>query len=121
MSPAADFVSELANELSTWPGVAIDHRDDGTIAVSYMRAGLGVIYPDRNVAELPFSGAEREALIAHGDAEPAAATPASTGVDHYVRGPRDIAAVLDLFDQRYRDIRGDDTPFKTPDSTFKDG
>jgi hypothetical protein len=29
--------------------------------------------------------------------------------------------VLELFDQRYRDIRGDDTPFKSPDSTFKDG
>jgi hypothetical protein len=64
---------------------------------------------DARLAELRFYGAERDELLEHGDAEPAEATPDSTGVDHAVHGPEDVTAVLDLFDRRYRSIRGDDS------------
>ena len=109
------FIDEVANELSTWPGVRIGRRDDGAALVIYESVELGVLYPDRGVAELPFLEDEREELIEHGEAEPADTTPESTGVSHSVRGPSDVTEVLELFDQRYRDVRGDDPPYSSED------
>ena len=40
------------------------------------------------------------------DAEPAEITPDSSGVSHDLRGPSDVTAVLELFDRRYREVRG---------------
>jgi Luciferase len=71
------FVDEIANELSTWPGVRIEARADGVAAVRYEHSELGLLYRDRGVAELPVLGAEHDELIEHGDAEPAELTPDS--------------------------------------------
>ena len=115
MSHAAALVDEIANELATWPGVRIQRRADGAALVRYEHSNLGVLYPDRGVAELPVLDAEHDELIEHGDAEPAEATPESTGVSHGVHGPSDVTAVLELFDRRYRDIRGEDDPYSSQD------
>jgi hypothetical protein len=48
------LVDEVANELATWPGVRIERRQDGAALVRYEHSELGVLYPDRGVAELPF-------------------------------------------------------------------
>ena len=98
MPEVSAFVDEVANELATWPGVRIDRRADGAAIVSYEHSGLGVLYPDRGVAELPLL--ERDVLIEHGDAEPAQQTAGSDGVSHSIHGPADITAVLELFDRR---------------------
>jgi hypothetical protein len=111
VSPASDFVDEIANELDTWPGVRIERRDDGAVLVRYEHSELGVLYPDLGVAELPFVEIERDELIEHGDAEPAEATPESVGVSHGLHGPSDVTAVLELFDRRYREVRGEDEPY----------
>jgi hypothetical protein len=116
MSPAADVVADVANELETWPGVAVARQTDGSIVISYKHSALGVLYPDRGLAELPLYGAERDELLERGDAEPAEATRDSVGVDHALRGPDDVRAVLELFDRRYRDVRGDDDPYSSTDS-----
>jgi hypothetical protein len=50
------FVDEVANELATWPGVRIDRQSDGAATVSYEHSELGVLSPDRGVAELPVLG-----------------------------------------------------------------
>ena len=65
--------------------------------------------------ELPFLGDEHDQLIEHGDAEPGDVTPDSSGVSHGVHGPSDVTAVLELFDRRYRDLRGDDEPYSSQD------
>ena len=109
------LIGELANELATWPGVRIERRADGAAVVIYESSELGLLYAERGEAELPFLGEERDQLIEHGDAEAAEATPASTGVSHSVRGPSDVTAVLALFDQRYRDLRGDAPPYSSED------
>ncbi len=109
------FVDEIANELDTWPGVRVERRSDGAALVRYEHVELGVLYPDRGLAELPVLGPEHDELIEHGDAEPADATPDSTGVSHSLRGPADVTAVLELFDRRYRDIRGEDGPYSSQD------
>jgi hypothetical protein len=115
MAGADAIVDEVANELATWPGVRIERRDDGAALVLYEHVELGVLFPDRAVAELPFLETEHDELIEHGDAEPAETTPESTGVSHDVRGPSDVTAVLELFDRRYREVRGEDEPYSSED------
>jgi Luciferase len=114
--PRADaFVDEIANELATWPGVRIERRADGAALVRYEDSELGVLYRDRGVAELPVLEPEHDELIEHGDAEPAELTAESTGVSHGLHGPSDVTAVLELFDRRYREIRGADEPYSSED------
>lgn len=115
MTDPAAFVDEVANELVTWPGVRVERRDDGAAIVRYEHSELGVLYPELGVAELPMLGPERDELIEHGDAEPAGATPESVGVSHTLHGPNDVTSVLDLFDRRYRDVRGEDYPYSSED------
>jgi Family of unknown function (DUF5519) len=112
-------VDELANELNTWPGVRIERRADGAALVVYEDSELGVLYRDRGVAELPVLGAEHDELVERGDAEPAETTAESYGVSHELRGPSDVRAALELFDRRYRDVRGDSGPYTSEDPGFK--
>jgi hypothetical protein len=113
------FVDEVANELNTWPGVRIERRSDGAALVLYEQLELGVLYPDRGVAELPFLGPEHDELVEHGDAEAAETTPDSYGVSHDLHGASDVTAVLELFDRRYRDVRGEGDPYSSEDPDFK--
>jgi Luciferase len=115
MSRSAALVDEIANELATWPGVRIERRADGAALVRYGHSELGVLYPDRGVVELPVLEPEHDELIEHGDAEPAGVTSESSGVSHGVHGPADVTAVLELFDRRYRDVRGDEDPYSSTD------
>lgn len=110
-----DLVDEIANELDTWPGVRIERRSDGAVLVLYERLELGVIDRDRGVAELHFSHPEHDALVEHGDAEPADSAPESDAVSHDLDGPSDVTAVLELFDRRYRDLRGEDDVYTSED------
>jgi hypothetical protein len=115
------LVDDVANELATWPGVRFERRSDGAASVKYEHSELGVLYRDRGLAELPVLGREHDVLIEHGDAEPAQAGAESSGVSHAIRGPADIAAVLELFDRRYRDLRGDDDPYSSEDPEYPHG
>jgi luciferase-like monooxygenase len=114
--PRADaLVDEIANELDTWPGVRIERRPDGAASVRYEALELGVLFADRGVAELSFSHAEHDELVEHGDAEPSDPAPQSREVTHRIEGPSDVSAVLELFDRRYRDLRGEDDPYSSQD------
>ena len=70
----------------------------------------------RGVAELRFAGPERDALVEHGDAAPAEPLLDAENATHDVRGPSDITAVLELFDRRFRDLRGEDEPYSSRDA-----
>ena len=109
------LVDEIANELDTWPGVRIARRRDGAAVVRYEELELGLLYPDRGVAELSFWHPEHDALVEHGDAEAADPGPESERVTHRIQGPADVTAVLTLFDRRYRDLRGDEPPYSSRD------
>ena len=119
MTDVSAIVDDVANELATWPGVQIQRRSDGAAIVRYEDSELGLLYPDRGLAELPFLDAEHDELIEHGDAEPAVTTPDSSGVSHSLRGPSDVTEVLELFDRRYRDVRGEDEPYTSQDPGYK--
>jgi hypothetical protein len=109
------LVDEIANELDSWPGVHIERRTDGTALVRYEQLELGVLDPGRGTVELRFSHPEHDELVEHGDAEPADARPDSDVVSHSVGGPSDVTTVLELFDRRYRDLRGEDDPYSSQD------
>jgi hypothetical protein len=111
VSHSAALVDEIANELDSWPGVRIERRSDGAAVVRYEQLELGVLDRDRGVAELPVLLAEHDELVERGDAEPAD----SGGVSHGVEGPSDVTAVLELFERRYRDLRGEDDPYSSQD------
>jgi hypothetical protein len=115
VSRAAVFVDEIANELDTWPGVHIERRADGAALVRYEHLELGVLDRARGVVELRFSRAQHDELIEHGDAEPDASMPYSDVISHGIHGPSDVTAVLELFDRRYRDLRGEDDPYSSQD------
>ena len=115
MTDDSAFVSEVANELSTWPGISVGRRADAAAVVNYGHVELGLLYPDRGAAEIRFLEAEHDELIEEGDAEPAQTTENSTGVSHSLRGPSDVTAVLELFDRRYREVRGDAGPYASSD------
>jgi len=115
------FVDEVANELATWPGVRFERRMDGAAIVWYEQSELGVLYPERGLAELPVPDGEHDLLIEHGDAEPAELTAGSFGVSHSIHGPVDITEVLELFDRRYRDLRGEDDPYSSEDPNYPKG
>jgi Family of unknown function (DUF5519) len=115
MPDPSAFVDEIANELNTWPGVRIERRSDGGALVLYEHSELGILYRDRGLAELPFLGPEHDDLVEHGDAEPADSNPDSSGVSHGLHGPSDVTAVLELFDRRYREVRGEDEPYSSRD------
>jgi hypothetical protein len=112
------LVDEVVSELGTWPGVQIDRNPDGSVLVRYEHVELGVLDRERGVAELRFAYPERDALVERGAAEPAEPAYEEENVSHDVRGPSDIAAVLDLFDRRYRDLRGEEEPYSSSDPDF---
>jgi len=109
------LVDEIANELDTWPGVRVERLPDGGGVVSYEQQELGRLDPQRGLVELRFSHPEHEALIEHGEAEPAEPSPASDVVSHDVNGPSDVTAALELFDRRYRELRGEDPVYSSED------
>ncbi len=112
----ADLVDEIANELDTWPGVRIERRADGGAVALYERLELGTLDPGRGVVELRFMQSECDELVEHGNAEPADPPGASDVVSHNVQGPADVTAALELFDRRYRELRGEDDPYSSEDS-----
>jgi hypothetical protein len=117
VSRAAPLVDEIANELATWPGVRIERREDGAAVVRYEQVEFGLLDRDRGVVEIRVSHTEHDELIEHGAAEPDDSTPASDLVSHPVEGPSDVTEVLELFDRRYRDLRGEDDPYTSQDPT----
>ena len=115
VSHAAALVDEIANELDTWPGVRIERSAPNSVAVvRYEQVELGVLDRARGAAELRVSVAEHEELVEHGEAEAADDAHPRT-VTHAIDGPSDVTAVLELFDRRYRDVRGEDGPYSSQD------
>lgn len=115
VSGASALIGEIVSELGTWPGVHAERRSEDLIAVRYEHFDLGTLDRSSGVAALHFSPAERDELVEHGDAEPTYPSHDAANVSHDVRGPADVEAVLALFRRRYRDLRGEDDPYRSQD------
>lgn len=79
------------------------------------RSSSGSLRRERGIAELHVSHPEHEELVDDEQAEPDDDDPASNWVRHELEGPSDVTAVLELFDRRYRDLRGDDDAYSSAD------
>jgi hypothetical protein len=110
MARAAPLVDEIGNELDTWPGVEVEEVSPSAAVVRYEGHELGRLDRDRGVVELSFDLDVRDELVEHGDAEPADPAPDSGLVRHDVEGPSDVTAALELFERRYREVRGEEYP-----------
>ena len=110
------LVDEIANELDGWPGVRVERRPDGTALARYEQLELGVLDPEHGTVRLRLPGRERDDLVEPEDPETADSLPdfgrPSVAALH---GPSDVTAVLELFDRRYRDLRGEDGPYSSQD------
>ena len=106
-------MDEIVSEVGSWPGVRIVRRSAELVQMLYDDVELGVLDRDRGMAELRFSASERDELVEHGDAGPSEPLVDSENVSHDVRGPADVTAVLELFNRRYRDVRGEDAPYSS--------
>jgi hypothetical protein len=115
VSDAAALVDDIASELDSWPGVRTERPSPDIVVIRYEHLELGVLDRERGLAELHFAPGERDELLEHGDAEPAVPLIESENVSHPVHGPADVTAVLELFDRRYRDLRGEDDPYSSKD------
>lgn len=115
MSHASVLVDEIANELDGWPGVRVERRPDGTALARYEELELGVLDPGHGTVRLRLPGRERDDLLEPEDPETADSLPDFETVSHDVHGPSDVTAVLELFDRRYRDLRGEDAPYSSQD------
>jgi luciferase-like monooxygenase len=114
---AAPLVDEIANELDTWPGVRIEPRSDGTALVHYEELELGTLDRERGLVELRFPPPEYRELVERGAAEPADSMSASDLIEQRIEGPADVTAALELFDRRYRELRGEDEPYSSEEET----
>jgi hypothetical protein len=115
MARAAPLIDEIANELDTWPGVGIEPRADGTALVRYEDLELGILDRDRGLAGIRLAPAEYRELVERGAAEPDASTSTPDLASQRVEGPADVTAALDLFDRRYRELRGEGEPYSSED------
>ena len=79
------------------------HRCGG-IEFRLGRRELGHLHGDR-MAALPFPRPVRDRLVAEGRAEPHHALPDSGWVTRGVRGPEDVAAIVELFALSYERAR----------------
>jgi hypothetical protein len=113
--PNDALIDRVANELQSWPGVQIERVSPTEVFVRYEQLQLGVLDSERAIAELRFSKAEHDELVERGDAEPIASLAYPDVVAHELNGPSDVTAVLELFDRRYRDLRGEDQPYTSRD------
>jgi len=110
-----ELVDEVANEVSTWPGVHIENRSPSLALARYERLELGLLDRDRGVVEVRFAPLEAERLVEDGEAELPVGPFEGESVSHEVNGPSDVTAVLELLDRRYRDLRGEDDPYVSQD------
>jgi hypothetical protein len=97
-------VSEIIEgELLRWPGVAVGAHRFGGREFCVGKREIGHLHSDQ-VADLPFPRAIRDELVARGVVSAHHHLPNSGWVSFYIRGEKDIPALLALFRRNYERI-----------------
>ena len=97
MKRAGDLIKEA---VGAWPGVtALPHRFGG-IEYRYGKKEMGHVHGDR-LADLPVPRRLHDELIAAGRAEPHHVLPDTGWISVWIRGPEDVAGVIEIFRLQY--------------------
>lgn len=96
MRPAAAITTEVLG----WPGVESHPHRFGGVEFTVNHREIGHLHGDR-LADLPFPKRVHDELVASGRATPHHILPDSGWVTRWIRGPKDVPEVVELFRMNY--------------------
>jgi len=97
MKRAGDLIKEA---VGAWPGVTAHPHRFGGIEYRYGKKEMGHVHGDR-LADLPVPRRLHDELIAAGRAEPHHVLPETGWISVWIRGPEDVAGVIEIFRLQY--------------------
>jgi len=100
MKTTVEISEVIERELLNWPDVTAGEHRFGGREFRVGKLELGHLHGSR-VADLPFPRAERDELVARGEALAHHHLPHSGWVSFHLHGEKDIPAVLALFRRNY--------------------
>jgi hypothetical protein len=100
MTPPEGVAMQVRMEVASWPGVTAQAYRGGMMFFHVGRREIGHLHGDR-FADLPFPVRIREQLVSAGKADLHYLHPKTGWVTYYVRGPGDVAPLVELFRLNY--------------------
>ena len=97
MKRAGELIQEA---VGAWPGVTAQPHRFGGIEYRYGKKEMGHVHGDR-LADLPVPRRLHDELIAAGRAEPHHVLPETGWISVWIRGPEDVAGVIEIFRLQY--------------------
>ena len=95
--PASEVIIE---EVGSWPGVEVAPHRFGGVEFRVGRRELGHLHGDR-LADLPFTRAVRDELLAEGRVVRHGPLPDSGWASRHIRTEEDVRAVVELLRMQY--------------------
>ena len=95
--PAAQAITE---EVASWPGVEVGPGRFGSVRFSLGKRELGHLHGD-HLADIPFTRAVRNELVAAGTVVPHRPLPDSGWASRHIHTDEDARAVIDLLRMQY--------------------
>jgi len=93
----------IVEEVGSWPGVEVRPHRFGGVEFAIGRRELGHVHGD-TLADIPFTRAERDELLAAGMATRHHVLPDSGWVSRKIRGEDDVDAVIGLLRRQYERV-----------------
>lgn len=94
------IIESIKKEIVSWPDVTAEPHRFGGFEFRLNKREMGHIHGDK-LADLPFPMDQRNKLVNSGRASPHHVLPQSGWVSFWIKGERDIPAVIELFKMRY--------------------
>ena len=91
-------------ELLEWPELTAEPHHFGGIEFLLNKREMGHIHGDR-LADLPFPMSIRNELVKSGRVSTHHVLPKSGWVSYWIKGEKDIPAVIELFKMRYEQLK----------------
>jgi hypothetical protein len=97
IKPAAEAILD---EVTSWPGVETGPGRFGAVQIRLGRRELGHLHGD-HLADIPFTRAIRDRLVAEGRVVPHRPLPDSGWASRPIRSAEDVEAVIELLRMQY--------------------
>jgi len=95
------IAAQIQSEVGSWPDVRVDRHGHGMIFFHVGRREIGHLHGER-LADLPVPVRIREQLVAAGKASLHYLHPKTGWISYYIKGPADVAPVIELFRLNYQ-------------------